>query len=139
MADPIIIGTEIKQPYGQDNAKAIGLTMASTAASSLSMHNMTGFIDYLVPVGKKFIITSIYMGYGVLNSFHKVQVYYNTVTDSTVGATKFFECGLQTATTTSEPIYPNVPMYAEIPAGNYIILDQIENGICVIRGIEIDA
>ena len=139
MADPIIIGTEIKQPYGQDNAKPIGLTMASIAVAALSMHNMTGFTDYQVPVGKKFIITSMYMAAGVLNGWNLVRLYYNTVTDSTVGATKFFECGLHTAAGTNEPTYPNVPMYAEIAAGNYIILDQIQNGICVIRGIEIDA
>ena len=138
MADPIILGSEVKQPAGQDNAVMIGLTHASQAVATLSMFNMSTGAIYQVPAGKKLCLIEMSLMGGVHNTANIFTLYAGPTVDSTVGATQLFNTIIRTSSGTNEPTY-HAKFYAEVPASNYVTAIQMQNGTAVLIGIELDA
>ncbi len=134
MADPIIIGSEIKQPFGQDNAKMVGLYRAAVGTGVVSMKDSKTGNDYQCPVGRRLIVFRISAFYVETTSYSTHIIYNSNTANSATGTTVYRNviANVQTAV--------NNDCWLEFDAGNYVNAQENGNscGITMV-GIEIDA
>ena len=136
MADPILIGSEIKSVPGIDNAKQIYAYRDNdtTAVRALQDANNPGSA-YQVPVDRKCIIFQCYFGYPSTSAGRSEFRIWENNAVAAAGNVKYFGhvSNYQAA------IYPHV--YMEFSAGNYIINEPTgSNSVnCALIGVELDA
>ena len=103
MVDPISIGFGSNRWLKDSDTQFLSLFRATNGTGWYSLHSYLN-VDYLVPVGKKFII----LGNGFKTA--TMSIGYDTVADNS-GTTVY--SGMEPSTSASH-------MWAEIPASNYI-------------------
>lgn len=135
MADPIIVGTEVKFVKDANTRQICITTNVSTGSSPLSLElNET---DYVVPVGKKFIPIRMHAENSDMTANVAFEMWFNTVTDSTAGGTIW---GKFRNSANGAPI--NFTLGApEFDAGKYVIIRNAASGNIYITmiGVECDA
>jgi len=134
MADPILIGSEIKSVPGIDNAKQIYVFRDNNTTTIRAMSDDSGN-SYQVPVGRKTVIFQCYFGYpSTAVGQAEFKIWGNNAV-AAAGDLKYYGHvnNFQSA------IYP--PVYMEFAAGEYIVHQPTaSDGVnTTMIGVEIDA
>jgi len=144
MTEPVTIGYGANKWVKDANTKMKSLVFPSTN-SVFSFHDSETGTNYQVPVGKKFIVLHIATGVGEGNAAGNKSspVYFGTTVDSLTGATMIsnnlcaqsyqgYASGMSVGGTQAQ----SIPIYVEVPAGNYITGDFDNYTGCTIIGVE---
>jgi|TARA_R110000824_G_scaffold338369_1_gene524839 hypothetical protein len=134
MADPILIGSEIKSIPGIDNAKQIYAFRDNDTTSVRALHDDSGS-DYQVPVGRKTLIFQCYFGYGTSSAGRAEFRIWGNNAIAAAGDLKYYGA----VSNYQAAIYPQV--YMEFAAGEYIVHEPTGSNPVntAVIGVEIDA
>jgi hypothetical protein len=135
MAEPIVVGTEVKAITGSNNTKMIGMfRLTGSSGTNYVMVNSQTNTYYQVPVGKKCCIISMQIQQKT-SSYGDVTVYSHNVANTTGGIMSYQGY----SSFQSEAGVLNIKTYFEVPAGNYINVYISDNPTQIqMVGIEMD-
>ena len=135
MADPILIGSEIKAVPGIDNAKQVFLFSDTDTTSPKSLFDSATGSVYQVPVGRKLIILFARMAYANTsdNSRTEYRVWESAAVNTASGTEKLF------GNSTSFNPETIIETYMQFAASQYVTRTTSSAMNCDMRGIEIDA
>ena len=136
MADPIVVGTEVKAITGADNVKMIGgYRLTGSTGLPYVMVNSADATYYQVPAGRKCIIIGMTF-FGDNTNFSLNTVYIGSTANSTTGA----HIALLNYTTGKEGVEANTKTYIEMAAGDYCNINVTASPTqCNFTAIEMDA
>ena len=149
MTEPVIIGSNAVKFVPSATTFMKTLTFPTPNSGTLTLHDEDD-VDYQVPIGKKFIILKIMSSNGynaTTNTNFSIQIWKNTIIDSTVGGTSFYyRNGGQgkiialgvTYTISAGGAIGNDEVFYTIPSGSYVNAVLGANIGLQVLGVECD-
>ena len=136
MANPIVVGTEVKAITGADNVKMIsGYRLSGSTGLPYVMVNSATASYYQVPVGRKCIIIEIQVAAGA-NGYGNNTVYIGSTANSTTGA----HIALNAYSLSYDTGVTKINTYIEMAAGDYCNINVTRNPTMItMTAIEMDA
>tara|TARA_R110000824_G_scaffold335839_2_gene522380 strand:- start:272 stop:685 length:414 start_codon:yes stop_codon:yes gene_type:complete len=121
---------------GDDEIKY--LNVKGSSGNTISAYDVTN-TQYVVPVGKKLILTSLYLISGNVGGV-EYRFYHGSTINSTAGATEWIDDAIRYETGSTSNLILQLPIYVEVPAGDYVTVNFAnEEGSLGFMGVLTDA
>jgi|TARA_R110000824_G_scaffold296887_2_gene485155 hypothetical protein len=121
---------------GDDEIKY--LNVKGSTGNDLSAYDVTN-TKYQVPVGKRLLLTSMYMASSGTSGDVEFRFYFGPTVDSVAGATEWIDDAIRYDTGSNNNFLFNVPIFVSIPAGNYVTVNFSQDGVVGFMGTLTDA
>ena len=120
---------------GDDEIKY--LNVKGSTGNDLSAYDVTN-TKYQVPVGKRLLLTSMYMASSGTSGDVEFRFYHGPTVDSVAGATEWIDDAIRYDTGSNNNFLFSVPIFVSVPAGDYVTVNFSQDGVCGFMGVLTD-